>query len=218
MVFRHVHRAIQSVKCGTDPGLTLGLTPLRPYQVENRLFPNLRLCGQCRIQPSAEGADQVLNHAEIIRPRAPHLRTPHPLRIRPVKHNFTVVSPRAIPYKSPSHSKKAHEESWPTHREQRTRLQAEAPPPLSSHPQCVVRALAAMLEPCKGGVFETLQPAKIRCGNRRMPWVFSLSASNDAPRSRERDIPLPPIRGTDANLSTNSHDKHSDNPRRLLHQ
>ena len=47
---------------------------------------------------------------------------------------------------------------------------------------------------------------------------FSLSATNDVRRPRERDIPLAPIRGTDANLSTNSHDKHFDNPRRLLHQ
>jgi hypothetical protein len=95
---------------------------------------------------------------------------------------------------------------------------AEARPPLSSHPQCVTQALAVMLEPCKGGVFETLQSANIRCGDHRMPWVFSLSATNHVPRPRERDIPLAPVRGTDANLSTNSHEKHFDNPRRLLHK
>jgi hypothetical protein len=33
-------------------------------------------------------------------------------------------------------------------------------------------------EPSKGRAFETLQPANRMCRNRRMPWVFSLSASN----------------------------------------
>jgi hypothetical protein len=50
-----------------------------------------------------------------------------------------------------------------------------------------VQVLVAMLEPYKGRVFETLQSANTSCRTRRMNRFFSLSASNEIPRSRERE-------------------------------